>query len=192
MNRATFMAELRAGLSGVHAADIEDVLADYESYFADGAADGRSEDEVARALGDPQRLARELRAEVGFKRYENNRSAGNLVGVVLALLGLATIDLIFLLPFMIAVGAVLLALAICCLGVIIGGSFLVFNLLGSHHHFTNAFAQLLLGISLMAGGVGWGALLMLVTDWLAKLTIRYARLHFHLFDTATAPERSKP
>ena len=94
MNRAHFMAQLRDGLSGLHHTDINDILADYESHFADGAADGRSEDEVAAALGDPARLARELRAEVGFKRWEENRSAGNFLGVVLALLGLATIDFI--------------------------------------------------------------------------------------------------
>ena len=88
MNRAHFMAQLRDGLSGLHHTDIGDIVTDYERHFADGAADGRSEDEVAAALGDPQRLARELRAEVGFKRWEQNRNAGNFLGVVLALLGL--------------------------------------------------------------------------------------------------------
>ena len=32
-----------------------------------------------------------MRAEVGFRRWENDRSAGNLAGVLLALLGLATL-----------------------------------------------------------------------------------------------------
>src|SRR5438270_279900 len=108
MNRAHFMAQLRDGLSGLHHTDIDDIVADYERHFADGAADGRSEDEVAAALGDPQRLARELRAEVGFKRWEQNRNAGNFLGVVLALLGLATIDLVFLLPILCAISAVCL------------------------------------------------------------------------------------
>jgi len=185
MNRATFMNELRAGLAGLHAGDVDEILADYESYFADGAAHGRSEDEVARALGDPQRLARELRAEVGFKRWENQRSAGNLVGVVLALLGLATLDLIFLLPLMIAVAAVLFAMAVCCLAFVMGGAYLIFSILGGHH-FAGVLAQFLLGTGLLAGGVGGGALLMLITDWIARLTIRYGRLHFRLFDSATA------
>jgi len=186
MNRAAFMNELRAGLSGLHAADVNEILSDYESYFADGAAHGRSEDDVAQALGDPARLARELRAEVGFKRWENQRSAGNLVGVVLALLGLATLDLIFLLPLMIAVASVLFALAVCCLAFVMGGAYLMFNTVSGHPHFTNMLAQLLLGAGLVSGGVGGGALLMLVTDWIARLTIRYGRLHFRLFDTATA------
>jgi uncharacterized membrane protein len=110
MNRANFIAQLRAGLSGLHQGDINDVIADYESHFADGVAAGRSEDQVAEALGDPSRLARELRAEIGFKRWEQDRSAGNFFGVVLALIGLATLDILFLLPvlgFMLAVFFVL-------------------------------------------------------------------------------------
>ena len=75
----------------MHHTDINEILRDYESHFADGLADGRSKDEVAAALGDPSRLARELRAEVGFRRWEEKRNPGNFLGVVLALLGLATI-----------------------------------------------------------------------------------------------------
>ena len=185
MNRVTFMNELRAGLSGLHSQDVEEILTDYESHFADGAAHGRSEDEVARALGDPQRLARELRAEAGFRRWESNRSAGNLIGVVFALIGLATLDLIFLLPLLLVVGVMVFALSIACLAFIVAGTFLALNLLGHAHHFDNALVQLLVGIGLLGGGFGGGALLLLFTNWFAGVTIRYARLHFRLFDSAT-------
>ena len=128
MNRAHFMAQLRDGLAGLHHSDINDIVADYESHFADGAADGRTQEEVAAALGDPARLARELRAEIGFKRWEENRSAGNFLGVVLALLGLATIDFIILLPFLCFLAALFFGLAVVCLGMVVGGSVLLFNL----------------------------------------------------------------
>ncbi len=188
MNRATFMAQLRTGLAGLHSRDVSDILADYESHFADGMAHGRTEDEVADALGDPARLAREMRAEVGFKRWEQDRSAGNLIGVVLALLGLATIDLMFLLPMLFVFIVVIFALAVCCLAFIVAGSFLLFNLLPGdwHHPLTSGALQALAGAGLLSGGVGGGALLMIITDWLARMLISYARLHFRLFDSATA------
>ncbi len=188
MNRAHFMAQLRDGLSGLHHTDISDIVADYERHFVDGAADGRSEDEVAAALGDPQRLARELRAEVGFKRWEQNRNAGNLLGVVLALLGLATIDLIFLLPILCALAGIFFGLSVACLGLIVGGSYLLVNMLpfGWEHAMTNPLAQALIGIGLIAGAVGMGALLLWLMEIIAKLLIRYARLHFRLFDSANA------
>ncbi|HMH66236.1 MAG TPA: DUF1700 domain-containing protein [Rhizomicrobium sp.] len=186
MNRAHFMAQLRDGLSGLHHSDISDILADYESHFADGAADGRTQEEVAAALGDPARVARELRAEVGFRRWEENRSAGNFMGVVLALLGLATIDFIILLPLLCGLAALFFGLSVACLGCIVGGTFLLFNLLpfGWHSAMGNAGMQLLFGLGLISGAIGGGALLLLLMDIIAKLLIRYARLHFRLFDTA--------
>jgi len=186
MNRAHFMAQLRDGLSGLHHTDISDILRDYESHFADGLADGRTEDEVAAALGEPARLARELRAEVGFRRWEEHRNPGNFVGVVLALLGLATIDFIILLPLLCGLAAIFFGLSIACLGLVVGGSFLLFNLLpfGWHGVMGNAAMQLLIALGLISGAIGGGALLLLLMDIVAKLLIRYARLHFRLFDTA--------
>lgn len=183
MNRAHFMAQLRDGLSGLHHTDISDILRDYESHFADGLADGRTEDEVAAALGEPARLARELRAEVGFRRWEEHRNPGNFLGVVLALLGLATIDFVILLPILCLLAAVFFGLAMGCLGCVIGGSFLLFNLMWGGV-MGNAAMQLLIALGLISGAVGGGALLLLLMDVIAKLLIRYARLHFRLFDTA--------
>jgi len=186
MNRAHFMAQLRDGLSGLHPTDIDEIVSDYESHFADGAADGRTEAEVAAALGDPARLARELRAEIGFKRWESNRNAGNMLGVVLALAGLATIDLIFLLPILGFLFVLLLGWAAACLGCLIGGSFLLLNLLPLWPHVVgNDVMQALIGAGLVTGAIGGGALLILVSDALMRLLIRYGRLHFRLFDTAS-------
>jgi uncharacterized membrane protein len=186
MNRAHFMAQLRDGLAGLHHSDISDIVADYETHFADGAADGRTQEEVAAALGDPVRLARELRAEIGFRRWEENRNAGNFMGVVLALLGLATIDFIILLPLLCGMAAIFFGLSVACLAFVVGGSFLLFNLLpfGWHGVMGNAAMQLLIGLGLISGAIGGGALLLMLMDIIAKLLIRYARLHFRLFDTA--------
>ena len=155
MNRAHFMAQLRDGLAGLHHSDINDIVADYESHFADGAADGRTQEEVAAALGDPTRLARELRAEIGFRRWEENRNAGNFVGVVLALLGLATIDFIILLPFLCFLAALFIGLGFACLGMVVGGTFLLFNLLWGGV-MGNAAMQVLIGLGLISGAIGGG------------------------------------
>src|SRR5215510_12712631 len=70
MNRNMLLSHLRAGLSGLPQQDADDIIKDYESHFADGAAAGRSEEDVAAALGDPDRLAKELRAEFSLRRLE--------------------------------------------------------------------------------------------------------------------------
>ncbi|MFI4975569.1 MAG: GIN domain-containing protein [Caulobacterales bacterium] len=65
MTRDDFIAGLRRGLAGLPPESVDDIIADYQAHFADGLAAGRTEDQVAEALGDPERLARELRAAAG-------------------------------------------------------------------------------------------------------------------------------
>jgi len=110
------------------------------------------------------------------------------VGVVLALLGLATIDFIILLPLLCGLAAIFFGLSVACLGCVVGGTFLLFNLLpfGWHPVTGNAAMQLLIGLGLISGAIGGGALLLLLMEIIAKLLIRYARLHFRLFDSANA------
>jgi uncharacterized membrane protein len=186
MNRADFLTQFRYGLGALPRAEIDDILADYESHFADGAADGRSQEEIAAALGDPVRLARELRAEAGFRRWENNRSPDNFLAMVLALLGLAAIDLAFLFPLLCALAGIFFGLAVGCLALFVGGAFLLFNLLplGWRIMPDDLPFQTIAGIGLVAGGIGGGALLLLVFDWIARILIRYARLHYRLFNSA--------
>jgi uncharacterized membrane protein len=185
MNRVTFMMQLRRGLAGLPQNEIEDICADYENHFADGVAHGRSEDTVAEALGDPTRLARELRAEVGFKRWEQNRNASNFLGVVLALLGLATIDIVFLFPILCAMAAIFFGLAVAFLALTVAGVFLLFNMLpGFDHAISNGALQAVVGTGILGAGVGGGALLILILDWAARVLVRYARLHYRLLNSA--------
>jgi hypothetical protein len=48
----------------------------------------------------------------------------------------------------------------------------------------NTAMQLLIGLGLISGAIGGGALLLWLMEIIAKLLIRYARLHFRLFDSA--------
>jgi uncharacterized membrane protein len=70
-----------------------------------------------------------------------------------------------------------------CLGMVIGGAFLLFSLLWGGV-MGNFGMQLLIGLGLVSGAIGGGALLLMLMDIIAKLLIRYARLHFRLFDSA--------
>lgn len=186
MNRSIFMMQLRRGLAGLPQNEIDDICADYDVHFTEGAAHGRSEDDVADALGDPTRLARELRAEVGFKRWEQNPNAGNFLGVVLALLGLATIDIVILLPILCTLAGIFLGVGIAFLALIVGGLFLAFNMLPPFDHvLTSTLMQAVLATGLLGAGLGGGALLILILEWCAQILVRYARLHYRLLTSAS-------
>ena len=182
MNRVQFLSSLRQGLSGLPADEIEEIVNDYDAHFTDGIAAGRSEESIAEALGKPARLARELRAEAGLRRWEENRSAGNFVAALLALVALVAVDLIFLLPVLIVAAALLFALGVAALAVVVAGIVVVAGLFswGDFTTVTDVIASILTGAGLGAGGIGFGALLLLVLDALVRLLGRYARLHYQI------------
>jgi uncharacterized membrane protein len=191
MNRAMFLSELRMGLSGLPQNEIDETVADYETHFAEGIAAGRSEAAIANALGDPARLAKELRAEAGFKRWETERSPGSMVSAVVALLGLATLDLIFLLPFVLFVGGILLVMGLTAIGLFFfGGAVLLLALFpgvvmfGTSGMLGSGMALALAGFGLIAGGIGLMALTWLLLDGFVRGLVQYARLHFRLIDSA--------
>src|SRR5215203_6101916 len=112
MTRQAFLARLRDGLRGLPPRAVTDIISDYEAHFAEGEAHGRSEADVAAALGEPGRLARELRAEVGLRRWEEERNPSAAAAAIFAVLGLGALDILVLLPFLIGVVSVLFAFAI--------------------------------------------------------------------------------
>ena len=73
MTRDQFIARLRSGLAGMSPEAIDDIVSDYETHFAEGLAGGRTEDQVAEALGDPDRLAKDLRSAAPATPWEAPR-----------------------------------------------------------------------------------------------------------------------
>jgi uncharacterized membrane protein len=80
--RVEFLATLRAGLRGLTAAQLEEVIADYGAHFDEASAAGREEREVAAALGDPLALAAELRVEHHISRWQDSPSPQSALEVV--------------------------------------------------------------------------------------------------------------
>jgi uncharacterized membrane protein len=187
MNRHSFLRTLHDGLAGLPEHEIDEILADYYAHFDEGLAAGRSEAEVAAALGDPRRLARELRAETGLRRWETHHSLRNSAAVLLAFGGLAAVDILFLLPllFAVMVATLVLGLIICVLGIIGIGSLLsLIKILP----FASIFAivrRALAGIAFLAASAGGGFLLWLAINAAVAMLGRYARLHYRLLK----PER---
>jgi len=183
MTRADFMGRLRRGLVGMPTAAAADIASDYETHFADGAAAGRSEAEVATALGDPDRLARELRAEAGAQRWHQEKNPSAAAGAVFAVLGLGAIDLLILLPIFMGVVGVLFGFFMAAIGLFISGG--VVMIAGPVAGFPGGVATAILGgLGLMAGATALGALTAIATILLVNATVWYARLHYRLLKPA--------
>jgi uncharacterized membrane protein len=183
MTRAEFMGRLRRGLVGMPAAAAADIAADYEIHFEDGLAAGRSEAEVAAALGDPDRLARELRAEAGAQRWHQEKNPSAAVAAIFAVLGLGAISILFLLPILMSVVGVLFGLFMAAIGVFIAGGAIM--VAGPFAGFPGGpVAAILAGLGLMAGSTTLAALTAILTIWLVNGVVWFARLHYRLLKPA--------
>jgi uncharacterized membrane protein len=186
MSRQEFLARLRDGLRELPPKAIDDIVADYEAHFAEGEAAGRTETEVAAALGDPGRLARELRTEAGLKRWETERNPSAAASAVFAVLGLGAIDVLILLPIILSIAGTLLGFsiaAVVCFGA--GAVMMVaapFVMVGS-----DIAAVMLAGMGLMAGSASIGAVTALVSIGFVNALVWYGRLHMRLLRPALEP-----
>jgi len=182
MTKDAFLRRLKQGLAGLSPEEVEEILADYSAHFAESNAHGRSEAEVAAALGDPARIARELRADIGLRRFESHWSLSNLAAAMMALTGLAIVDLVLFLPLLITAIVLALAFAIVLVAVgAVGLKFLAMALLfAPSGALTDLFARLFIGAGLVSGFVGGGALLLMAVGAGIRMFGHYARLHFRL------------
>lgn len=187
MTRADFMTRLRRGLAGLPATAIEDIVADYETHFADGEAAGRNEEAVAQALGDPTRLARELRAEVGMRKWEEQKNPSAAAAAVFAVLGLGAIDILVLLPIAMGVVGAVFGLFVAAIVGLFAGA-VVFAAGPFAGPPGGPMTAVLLGLGIMALSTSIGAVLTMISIGLVNATVWYARLHYRLLKPAIEPQ----
>lgn len=189
MTRQAFLARLREGLAGLPAHTIAEIVADYETHFTEGEAAGRSEAEVAEALGDPGRLARELQAERGLRRWEEQRNPSSAAAAIVAILGLGAIDIIFLLPILMGVMGAIFGISIACIAVFFAGG-MVFAVGPFTDPPGGPLTAIFTGLGLMGGSASVGALLTIVTIGLVNALVWYGRLHYRVLKPALEPQAS--
>lgn len=108
MNKAEFLAELGRALSGIPGDERREILADYEEHFQMGLAGGKSEEQISVSLGQPAAIARTFRADYLIEQARTEKSPGNILRAVLAVLSLSVFNLVFVLgPFLGLVGVLI-------------------------------------------------------------------------------------
>ncbi|WP_144138275.1 DUF1700 domain-containing protein [Paraburkholderia sp. BCC1884] len=100
MKQDEFIEVLRRELSSLPRHAVDEMVADYREYIGDALAAGRREEDVIAALGDPVKLARELKAQANYRQWQDRRSVGNLLRVMVSIAGLGLLNVLLLVPFM--------------------------------------------------------------------------------------------
>lgn len=186
-SRQMFLDQLRAGLKGLPRSVVEDILSEYTAHFDDGHTAGRSDSEIASALGDPARLARELRAEAGLRRWEDERNLSSALGAIVGVLGLAALDMLVVLPVLMTVASVDIAFFIAGGCICLAGSLLLpLALVNLIPGFEGDWLQgVLISLGMASGGASVVAVCVLFTLGTINLLVRYGRAHYRLIVRAT-------
>ncbi|QLK86705.1 HAAS domain-containing protein [Staphylococcus sp. 17KM0847] len=179
MTKKDYLNILYEHLKNIPEQEKQEIVAEYDNHFIEGAKDGKSETEMIEMLGDPKIIAKDIVAESAVNQASENHSAQNVFLAVLAVIGLSFVNLVLVLgPLMLLLG--LLFGLIVATGILLISPFIA---LGSY--FLNNDVQLLLPDWLAAlGYFGIGMMLYVVTFYLVKWScigfVKYLKLNIKL------------
>ena len=183
MTKSEFLDTLHRRLAGLPPSEIDDVMADYAQHFADGLAAGRSEAEIAEALGDP-RAARPRAARRGGPPALGGRAHARQLLRRPGRLPRADRGG-FRVPAAAGGGPDAVrpdrrhrVVALCVAGLALLAK--LFSWEGAVRF--KSITRILYGVGLLGVGIGGGALLLMMVDYVVRLLGRYARLHYALLE----------
>ncbi|WP_100010563.1 HAAS signaling domain-containing protein [Lentibacillus sediminis] len=108
MNKRQFLHKLQAALNKLPEKEQKDILLDFEEHFQVGTGEeGKTEEEIAEALGSPQQIAKEMTAAYYLEQADQSSSAGNIFRAAWATVGLGFFNLVIVLgPFIALISVV--------------------------------------------------------------------------------------
>lgn len=190
MNRKEFIDRLRVNLQGLPMSEIQDILSDYEEHFDIGLSKGKSEEEIARELGDTRDIASNYRTS--YKSNYNdeiintnttNSNDNSRKFLMILLVGFFNLIIVFG-PFMAVLG-VLMSIYGIGLSFIIGGIALLFGLPFSFINFIpspHILTSLSFGIGLGALGFLGIILAVYLTKSIYQLTVKYIKWNIEIIN----------
>lgn len=176
MNKEQFLKQLNDSLTRLSLEERQDILQDYEEYFAIGMEQGKTDQEISASLGNPKQIAKELLATYHLGQVEQTTSAGNVMRAVWAVIGLGFFNLVIVLgPFIALVGVVLAGWASAIAFILAPAAALLNLIVSSFQLFDLFFSLALCGLGIfMAMGM------FVATRALTKGFIRYLKFNASL------------
>lgn len=105
MNKEQFLDNLERALGKLSQGEREEIIRDFQEHFLIGVEEGKTEEEIAKSLGSPQQIAKELLATYHLEKVTATTSTGNMIRAVWAVVGLSFFNVAIVLgPFIGLVG----------------------------------------------------------------------------------------
>lgn len=191
MNKEEYLEKLTKLLKDMPKDDREDILSDYKEHFRIGLENGRTEEELSRALGDPKTVAKQINVEYMINKAENEQSASNVIEAMLATAGLGLFNMIFVAVPALGIAAIIMVLFVAGLGVIFTGILGIFspliNLIFPHAIHLPVSGGILGTLITILGGIGltvlgtiWVVIMVYMAKWFYTLGIKYLKLNLRI------------
>lgn len=182
MKRTEWLMRLENELDRMKVSNPKEIFADYEEHFTIGASQGKTEEEIATKLGDPQAAARAHQAETLVTKAaggEKGPQVKNVFNATMRVLMLTPFNFFMLIGPFLAVAIFLFSGWMVCVAfagvsaALIGVSFLSLPFLVSYFAAVGAviFAALAFcGITILSV-----LTMILITQWILTLFVSYMR-----------------
>ncbi|EOS8271679.1 DUF1700 domain-containing protein [Bacillus cereus] len=112
MNKSEFLSQLSSYLRNIPNSEKEDIISEYETHFISGKQDGKCEEEIAKKLGNPKMITKELNVSYAISNADKKRSFKNMITALFSVMSLSALNfafifvaffvLLFLLPIILA------------------------------------------------------------------------------------------
>ena len=187
MDKVQFLTRLKRSLSRLPENEKKEILYDYEEHFRTGLDEGKTEEEIARSLGNPNVLGKLFHIDALLEEGREGKHAGAVVRAVFASLGLGFFNIIFILgPFsallagLISLWASAASLALSGLAVIL--SLILQPLLPAFIDFGGLNIAFAIFAAVGASALGLLALIGMVyiTRWFLLITEKYIRFNLRI------------
>lgn len=178
VNRNQFLSQLEASLNKLPVEEKQDILQDFEDHFSFGIAEGKTEEEIASALGSPQQIAKEMVAAHHIEKVEQSFTTGNILRAVLAAISLGFFNVIIVLGPFLALVSVVFAGWLAAVSMILSPVLVLINIM----LFAGSFMMFDLFIAILACGIGLFLAIGMyfITKILMKTFVKYLKLNMKL------------
>lgn len=179
MNKERYLKQLVANLKHMDHAEKQDIYNEYETHFISGKNEGKSEENIAKQLGDPKMIAKELNATMVLDKVDENRNLKSICKAILAVMGLGLFNFFIVSIPAFFVLMILFVLIVFTLILFSTPIFLIIKFATEGPHsiilYDVYMAGLMFSISLMLL-----AITILIIKWILKLTVMYLKWNVSL------------
>jgi uncharacterized membrane protein len=186
MTKQDFMHRLENALARLKPEERREILADFEEHFANGMASGKTEEEVARELGDPAVLAEQYTE--GLPEPKTPVKASGVAAGALASIALLLFNAMIAIPVIASLFAVWVSLWVVVVSLFVASLFCFITPFFAWIDPINGLiiaGVFALGISMLALTVLAGIGMVYASKWAYKGLAAYLKAHIRIIKGGT-------